>query len=108
MDKFEVIVSEDAETDLDALYDFIARADGVEQATLVQDKLMGEILALETFPMRWKCPEEMLALGIGDYREAQCPPWRNLYYVNQNVVGVVAVLDGRRNVSVLLQQRLLR
>jgi len=108
MDKFEVIVSEEAEKDLDAIYDFIAQADGVEQAASIQDKLMEEILALETLPMRWKCPEEMLVLGITDYREAQCPPWRIFYYINQDMVGVVAVLDGRRNVSVLLQQRLLQ
>lgn len=108
MGKFEVIVSEEAEKDLDAIYDFIAQADGVEQATLIQDRLMEEIFALETLPMRWKCPEEMLVLGTTGYRKAQCPPWRIFYYINQDVVGVVAVLDGRRNVSLSLQQRLLQ
>ena len=107
MSKFEVIISEDAEKDLDAIYDYIALADGTEQATRIQDKLMDEIFALEKLPARGKCPPEMLNLGITDYREIQCPPWRIFYYINQSRVGVVAVLDGRRNVSVLLQQRLL-
>ncbi len=108
MAKYEVIISEEAEKDLDAIYGFIALADGAEQAALVQDRLMEEILALETFPARWKHPEEMLLLGVTDYHEAQCPPWRIFYYINENRVGVVAVLDGRRNVSILLQQRLLQ
>ncbi|MCL1985498.1 MAG: type II toxin-antitoxin system RelE/ParE family toxin [Betaproteobacteria bacterium] len=108
MDKFEVLISEDAEKDLDAVYGFIVLADGVEQAARIQDKLMNEILTLEKFPARGKCPPEMLALGITDYREIQCPPWRIFYYINQNRVGVVSVLDGRRNMSVLLQQRLLQ
>lgn len=108
MDKYEVVVSEEAEKDLDAIYDFIALTDGVEQATLVQDRLMEEILALETLPARGKCPQEMLALGITDYHELQCLPWRIFYYISGNRVGVVAVLDGRRNVSVILQQRLLQ
>jgi toxin ParE1/3/4 len=108
MDKFEVIISEDAEKDLDAIYDFIALADGVEQAARIQDKLMDEILALEKLPARGKCPPEMLGLGIIDYREIQCPPWRIFYSINQDRVGVAAVLDGRRNMSVLLQQRLLQ
>ena len=108
MDKFEVLISEEAEKDLDGIYGFIALADGVEQAARIQDKLMDEILALEKLPARGKCPPEMLALGITDYREIQCPPWRIFYYINQNRVGVVAVLDGRRNMSVLLQQRLLQ
>jgi toxin ParE1/3/4 len=108
MDKFEVIVSGEAEKDLDAVYDFIALADGVEQAILIQDRLMEEILKLETLPSRWKCPEEMLVLGVTDYHEAQCPPWRIFYYISGERVGVVAVLDGKRNVSLLLQQRLLQ
>ncbi|MDL2210299.1 type II toxin-antitoxin system RelE/ParE family toxin [Desulfovibrio sp. OttesenSCG-928-O18] len=108
MAKYEVIVSEEAEKDLDAIYDVIVLADGAEQATLIQDRLMEEILALQTLPERWKCPEEMRILGINEYREAQCPPWRIFYYISGNRVGVAAVLDGRRNVGVLLQQRLLQ
>ena len=107
MAKFKVIVAEEAEKDLDAIYDFIAQADGAEQAALIQDRLMEEILALETLPTRWKCPEEMLMLGITDYREARGPPWCIFYYIYRDVVGGAAVLDGRRNVSVLLQERML-
>ena len=108
MTEYEVVVSEEAENDLDAIYDFIAVADGVEQATLIQDRLMEEIVALETLPARGKSPQEMLALGITDYHELQCLPWRILYYLSGYRVGVVAVLDSRRNVSLILQQRLLQ
>jgi len=108
MGKFEVFIAENAEKDLDAIYDFIALADGAEQAAHIQDKLIDEILTLEKLPARGKCPPEMLNLGITDYREIQCPPWRIFYYINQGRVDVVAVLDGRRDVSVLLQQRLLQ
>ena len=107
MGKFEVIISEDAEKDLGAIYDFIAVADGVEHAARIQDKLMDEILALGKLPARGKRPLEMLSLGISDYREIQCPPWRIFYFINQDRVCVVAVLDGRRNMSILLQQKLL-
>jgi len=79
----------------------------VEQAARIQDKLMEEILTLGKLPVRGKCPLEMLTLGISDYREIQCPPWRIFYVINQDRVCVAAVLDGRRNMSVLLQQRLL-
>ena len=107
MKKFEVAISEDAEKELGAIYDFIARADCVEQAGRIQDELMDAILTLEKLPGRGKCPQEMLILGISEYREIQCPPWRIFYYSNQDRVGVVAVLDGRRDINVLLQRRLL-
>ena len=108
MDKFKVVISADAEKDLDDIYDFIALADGVEQAARIQDRLTAEILALEKLPARGKCPPEMSTLDIAEYREIQCPPWRIFYYIGQAHVGVVAVLDGRRNMSVVLQQRLLQ
>jgi plasmid stabilization system protein ParE len=52
MAKFEVVISKEAENDLDTSYDFIALADGVEQAARIQDRLMKEILSLETLPAR--------------------------------------------------------
>ena len=108
MAEYSVMVSEEAENDLDAIYDFIALSDGVDEAARIQDRLMEEILSLGALPARGKCPPEMRDLGIADYHEAQCAPWRIFYYISQKLVGVVAVLDGRRNVSVLLQQRLLQ
>lgn len=108
MARFEVIIGEEAEADLHALYIHIALTDGVEQAALIQDRLMAAVLSLETLPMRGKCPEETLALGVTDFREIQSPPWRIFYYIDRNTVAVVAVLDGRRNINVLLQRRLLQ
>lgn len=108
MKRFEIAVSKDAEEDLDALYAYIARADGVAQANDIEDRLMAAILSLEQSPTRGKVPPEMLPLGITDFHEIQSPPWRIFYYITQDIVGVVAILDGRRNVAELLQQRLLR
>lgn len=108
MAEYEIAISEDAENDLDAIYDVIAVSDGAGQAARIQDRLMEEILSLRDLPARGKCPPEMLRVGITDYREIQCPPWRIFYCISQHRVGVVAVLDGRRNVGVLLQQRLLQ
>lgn len=108
MAEFEVIVSEEAEKDLSDIYEFITRADGVEQAVRIQERLIEEILSLATLPARGKCPPEMLTLGITEYREVQCFPWHILYYISGKRVGIVAVLDSRRNVGMVLQQRLLQ
>jgi toxin ParE1/3/4 len=108
MPKFEVIIARKAEEDLAGIYRYIALSDGMEQAERIQERLINDILKLESLPARGKIPPEMLKLGIDDYREVQSSPWRIFYYVNGNTVGVVAILDGRRNVEELLQKRLLQ
>ena len=108
MKRYAVTVSKDAEGDLEAIYSYIARADGIAQANAVEDRLMEAVLSLEKTPARGKVPPEMFTLGVTDFRELQLPPWRIFYYINHDVVGVVAILDGRRNVAELLQRRLLR
>jgi len=108
MSKFEVMIAKKAEEDLAGLYRYIALSDGTEQAERIQERLMQTIRQLESLPARGKIPPEMLKLGIDEYREIQSAPWRIFYYVNGNTAGVVAVLDGRRNVEELLQKRLLQ
>lgn len=108
MEAFEVVVSKEAEEDLDSMYRSTAQSDGVAQANAVEDRLIEAILSLEKIPARGKCPPEMLNFGIPDYREIQLPPWRIFYDIEQNKVGIVAVIDGRRNVAELLQRRLLQ
>ena len=108
MPKFEVAIAKKAEEDLAEIYRYIAAADGVEQAERIQERLIGDILGLESMPARGKIPPEMRKLNIDDYREVLSSPWRIFYYVSGNIVGVVAVLDGRRNVEELLGKRLLQ
>lgn len=108
MERFEVVIAKGAEDDLEGIYRYIANADGDAQANEIEERLIRTILSLETSPSRGKIPPEMLKLGVTDFRELQSSPWRIFYYIAQNRVGVVAVLDGRRNIAELLQQRLLK
>ena len=108
MPRFEVVIAKKAEEDLAEIYQYIARTDGAEQAERIQERVISAILGLETMPVRGKIPPEMRKLNIDDYREIQSSPWRIFYYVLGNTVGVVAVLDGRRNVKELLEKRLLQ
>jgi toxin ParE1/3/4 len=108
MPKFEVVIAQKAEDDLIGIYRYIAPSDGVEQAERIQERLMHDVRKLESLPSRGKISPELLKLGIDEYREMQAAPRRIFYYVSGNIVGVVAVLDGRRNIGELLQKRLLQ
>jgi toxin ParE1/3/4 len=62
---------------------------------------------LSEFPERGAYPKEPLALGIRDYREVFYKPYRLIYRVIGKAVYVLLIVDGRRDMQRLLQQRLL-
>jgi len=47
-------------------------------------------------------------MGIREFREIHFKPYRIVYSIHENEVFVHCVLDGRRDMQTLLQQRLLR
>ena len=107
MKQFEVLVTQDAEKDLEGIYQYITRQSGVEQANIIEDRLIEAILSLEKTPERGRLVPEMLRFGIAEYREVQASPWRIIYTVTQVSVGVVAIIDSRRNAAELMQRRLM-
>ncbi|MFH2053419.1 MAG: type II toxin-antitoxin system RelE/ParE family toxin [bacterium] len=67
-----------------------------------------EILKLATAPQRGRIVPELQSQGITLYRELIINPWRLMYKIEGNVVYVVSVIDGRRNVEDVLLSRLIK
>ena len=63
---------------------------------------------LVMFPECGRIVPELLAQGIGHYRELIIPPWRVIYRFSGDAVYVLSVLDSRRNVEDILLERLIR
>ena len=106
--RFEVLLTAGAVRDLDELDDWIARHDSPAKAAYVVDRIESAISALSRFPARGARPRELLALGIGDYRETFFKPYRIVYRIEGKRVYVHLIADGRRDMQELLGQRLLR
>ena len=53
-------------------------------------------------------PTELLDLGIQEYREVLCHPYRIIYRMLGQNVYVLVIADGRRDMQTLLQRRLLQ
>ena len=105
--KFEVLLTEGAEQDLEALYDYIAEYDGVANANYVVDRLMETVESLSRFPERGSYPRELLALGIREYRQTSFKPSRVVYRVTGAQVIIFLIADGRRDMQSVLARRLL-
>ncbi len=105
--RYGVLLTQGAEQDLEALYDYIAEFDSVANANHVLDRLMEVVEGLARFPERGTYPKELLALGIKDYRQTAFKPYRVIYRVLGSQAVIYLIVDGRRDMQSVLARRLL-
>ena len=105
--KFDVLLTQGAEQDLEAIHDHIAEFDCVANANHVLDQLMKAVATLSTFPQRGSYPRELLALGIKEYRQTSFKPYRLIYRAAGRQVVIYLIADGRRDMQSVLARRLL-
>ena len=108
----DVVLTADAERDLQELYDYIAENDAPAKADHVLAQIEQLLSGLTTMPERGAWTKELLALGIREYRETYFKPYRVIYRVGQSdkrpMVYVYLIVDGRRDMQALLQRRILQ
>jgi len=106
--RFRVNLVIDAEADLFEIYLYIAQHDSPEKAGRLLDNLEKTIKRLETTPSRGAYPPELERVGVFEFRELFFKPYRIIYQIVKKSVYVHCVIDGRRDLKDLLQNRLLR
>ena len=105
--RYEVLITQGAERDLEEIYDHIAEFDSPEKADYVLSRLLEVAERLATFPDRGPHPKELQALGIREYRQTYFKPYRLIYRVIRKQVFIYLIADGRREMQSLLAGRLL-
>jgi toxin ParE1/3/4 len=103
----EVLLTEDAERDLEDLYAYIAEFDSPKSAEQVLERLLEVTDDLALFPERGSQPKELRALGIQEYRQVFFKPYRIIYRVFDAQVLIYIIADGRRDMQTLLSRRML-
>jgi toxin ParE1/3/4 len=106
--KYQVYIITDAEVDIFSIYKYIARNDSIQKAESLLKNIEEKISSLEELANRGHIPAELEHLGINEYRETHFKPYRIIYQIIESDVYVHCVLDGRRDLEDLLQERLLR
>lgn len=102
---FQVLWTDTAQQDLTEIVEYIAQ-DSLDEALAILHKLETKAALLVTLPNRGRIVPELLHTGISQYREFISSPWRIIYRVESQRVMVMAVLDSRRDLQVLLLNRL--
>ncbi len=103
-----VYLTADAEADIEEICDYVETADSPEAAERVFAALKVAVLGLGDTPRRGRIVPELRRISVSEYREVLYKPYRIMYQLQGSRVYVIAVLDGRRDLQELLQQRLLR
>jgi toxin ParE1/3/4 len=95
-----------AESDLDEIVLYITEHDEVDKAVQVYFKIKKKILTLAEFPDQGRIVPELKRIKITDYREIISNPYRIIYLVKDKTVFIIAVFDGRREISDILYDRI--
>lgn len=104
---FEVVLTEDAERDLEDLVTHIATYDSPQNAEHVLNRILEIAESLSAAPTRGSQPKELRGLGDQDYRQVFFKPYRLIYRVVGERVAIYLIADGRRDMQSLLARRLL-
>jgi toxin ParE1/3/4 len=103
----EVLLTAGAEHDLESIVEYVAATDGDVAADHVLQQVLDAAERLAELPERGAHPQELLALGIREYRQVFFKPYRVIYRVIGQQVFIVLIADGRRDMQTLLARRLL-
>ena len=104
---FRVVMTEDAEGDLEDITTYIATRDSARAAQHVLDRILEVADSLTAAPTRGSTPQELRGLGDQEYRQVFFKPYRLIYRVVGLQVIIYLIADGRRDMQSLLARRLL-
>ncbi len=107
MEKYKVLWTANARKDLEEIIEYIAH-DSIETAAKQYEKIKETAKQLSLFPEQGRMIPELVEQNIRKYRETIISPWRLMYKVENKIVYVMAVIDGRRNIEDILLKRQLR
>jgi len=108
MAKYDVLITEGALGDLDAIRSFMAAQRGEDSADEWVAGFDQVINSLERFPERGAVPTSLSDVGIDAFRQLAMPPYRIFYEVIGSQVLVLLIAHSKRDFQSLLQERLLR
>ncbi len=97
-----------AERDLDEILEYIAERDCVDAAIQIYTRISERIDGLQRQPERCRIVAELKRIGVSEYRELIVSPYSVFFRIRERTVGIVGIVDRRRDLAELLVQRVLR
>ena len=106
--RYRILWAPVAAEDLDEIIDYIASQDGANAAATLYAKLKKRTQTLLAYPRRCRIVPELRSMGVMEYRELIVSPYRVCFRIDEKDVGIIGVLDGRRDLEETLIRRAMR
>lgn len=106
MQNNDILWTQSAVQDLNAIITYISE-NNPENAQRIFAGLRQECERLQDFATAGRIVPELKKQNILLYRELVIVPWRVIYRVTDNIIYILAVFDGRRNLYDVLLTRIL-
>ncbi len=108
MKRFKVLIDPQAKKDLQEIFFYAAINDNISAADKLLDAIEKTCYKLKEYPERGHVPQELRQTGIKRYLEIHYKPYRIIYEIENSIIYIHSILDGRRNIQEILSERLLR
>jgi len=105
--KIKLVWTETAVKDFDDIIEYISN-NSINNAIEQYDKIKNATIELNEFSKSGRIIPELYEQNILKYRELIVSPWRIMYKEGHNIVYVMAIFDGRRNIEDILMRRNIR
>jgi toxin ParE1/3/4 len=104
--QFEVILSEAAIQDIFEIYYFVSVNDSFDRADRLRNEILDKCSTLTLFPYRGLKIKEILE-ERPDIYQIIFKPYNIIYKIDNEQIKILAVLDGRRDLSIIFKERFL-
>ena len=95
-----------AKDDLDEIIEYISRTN-LTYAVKTMDKICENVKKLAMFPERCRIVQELEKYGYLIYRELVVDYWKVIFKIENDIVYIMMVIDGRRNLEDILLKKIL-
>jgi toxin ParE1/3/4 len=106
IEKYFVKWAAPAREDLNEIIEYIAQTN-IIYAVKVLDKIELAVKNLDAFPKRGRIVPELERYGYILYREIIVDYWRITYKIENDIVYIMIIIDGRRNVEDIILKKII-
>ncbi|MEO8233286.1 MAG: type II toxin-antitoxin system RelE/ParE family toxin [Ignavibacteriota bacterium] len=106
--KFKVILSQDSLDDLFEIYSYLFFNDSKSSAINLSERLKIKCFELEHFAERGHQVPELNDFISQDFLEVNLGYYRIIYRIVKKEVHIQFILDGRRDIQKILEERIMR
>jgi len=105
--KHEIIWSKDAGDELSEIISYIKYNTGKMTAEKIYNKIIREITRISENPEGRRIAPLLREFGINYIHQFNISPWIIYYKLENNIMKIISIIDGRRNLEEILYKKII-